>query len=76
MNGHDQMLAWLGLAIAVVALNDFGWGPFVRYSLLAVIAYALLTNVEQLEPLIDRFVAGLRLSRSPRVNDSTGFVIP
>lgn len=61
MREHDQWLAWIGLAIAVVALNDFGWGPFIRYTLLAVIAYGLLVNIERLEPLIDRFVAGLRM---------------
>lgn len=61
---RDPILAWLGLAIAVVALNDFGWGPLIRLTLIAVIAYGLLTNVEAIQDLLrDRFVPGLSLRR-------------
>lgn len=57
----DAILAWLGLAIAIVALNDFGWGSMIRYTLIAVIVYGLLTNVEKLDALIKRMNAGLRV---------------
>jgi hypothetical protein len=63
VNEQDQWLSWLGLAIAIVVLNDFGLGKFARYTLLAVIAYGLLTNVERLQGVGNKFVNGLSLRR-------------
>ena len=59
---EDEVLAWLGLAIAVVLLQSFGWGKLARYTLLAVIFYGLLTNIEKFGPLVDRWIAGVSLA--------------
>ena len=54
------ILSWLGLGVAAVVLNEYpGAGPFVRYTLLAIIAYVLLTNAEVFGPPIARWVARL-----------------
>jgi len=61
------ILSWLGLGIAVVVLNDQpDLAPFVRYTLLAIIAYVLLTNAEVFGPPIQRWVA--RLSARSSLN--------
>lgn len=53
-------LSWLGLAIAVVVLADYpSAGPLVRYTLMAVVAYVLLTNTQTIAPVVERWVAGL-----------------
>jgi hypothetical protein len=59
MNGPDAALAWIGLAIAIIVLNDFGWGQLARYTLVAVIVYGVLTRTESLSPLFAKFQAGL-----------------
>ncbi len=54
------LLGWMGLAIAVVVLNGYpGTAPVVRYTLLAVIAYVLLTNADALSGPLGRWVADI-----------------
>lgn len=59
MNESDAVLSWLGLAIALVVLQEFGLGTFARYTLIAVIIYAVLTNVPRVSALFDRFERGI-----------------
>lgn len=55
------VVSWLGLAIAVVVLSEYpALGPAVRYTLLAIIAYVLLTRAQLFGPPIARWVEGLR----------------
>ena len=63
MNGGEGgwLLAWLGLAMAAVVLNDYpATSPILRYSLVLVIVFLLLTNVERIAPLVDQAVARMR----------------
>jgi len=55
------MLAWLGLAIAMVVLDGYpATSPVVRYSLVLVVMFVLLTNVERIAPLVGGSVNRLR----------------
>lgn len=68
----DMILAWIGLAIAVVLLNDYGWGSLARYTLLAVIVYGLLVNGPKIAQLVERFVAGIAAAGRPNWQSSSG----
>lgn len=52
--------AWVGLALALVALSSFGLAQPIRLTLYAVILYVLLTNAQALAPALERFTAALR----------------
>lgn len=54
MNAPDPM-AWIGLAIALVVLAQYGLAAPIRYTLVLVIAYVLLTNADRLAPQVTRF---------------------
>lgn len=64
-SGRDHtVMGWLGLAVAVVALQAWGKGLVVKLTLQAAIVYVLLTNIERLAPALNRFVDSLRLNPS------------
>jgi hypothetical protein len=55
------ILGWIGLAIAVVILNDYpATSPLVRYSLLLIIAYVALTNADRFVDPVNRSIDALR----------------
>jgi hypothetical protein len=51
---------WILLAIVLVVANDQpSLAPIVRYTLIAVILYVLLTNIERFRPLVDSWIASI-----------------
>lgn len=65
-------LAWLGLAIALVAATSFGLAQPIKLTLYAVILYVLLTNADQLAPAYTRFVRALRSSQAATARRDAG----
>lgn len=60
----DWALSWLGLAIVAIVFHDHpGLAPVIRYTLIAIAAYILLTKAEIFGPPIQRWVD--RLSSAP-----------
>ena len=58
--------AWIGLAIALVALSSFpGMADPIRYSLVLVILLVLLRHSGQVASGLDRFMAALGGKRGP-----------
>ncbi len=53
-------MAWIGLAIALVALSSYpGLADPIRYTLILVILVTLLRYADRLAPQIDRFTRAL-----------------
>lgn len=50
---------WLGILVVVAASLPGGTPVAVRYTLVVILLYLLLTNLDRLAPLVDKLVAGL-----------------
>jgi hypothetical protein len=74
--GNPDPAAWLGLAIALVVLANFGLADPIRYTLIAVILLVLLRHASALAPALDRFTRALGGTSGTGSDGSTGRVMP
>jgi hypothetical protein len=51
--------AWLGLGLVLVVLAQFGLAEPIRYSLIAVLLFVLLTEADKLAPALNRLALAL-----------------
>lgn len=53
---------WVALGIVLILIGSVGpsGSRFVRLTLVAILAYLLLTRADQVAPLIDKLIRGLK----------------